>query len=296
MGRHPLTVGGSSWMSAGMGQRPVMQNQQRVRQAEMLPSGGEPHPAATLDPGGGFTDRIRQVLASGGVAVVFQPVWDLQRYRDHDAGIVGFEVLARISDGGAAATPDVWFAAAAAASLETELQLAVARSAFTDAAGLPPGAYVSLNVSPAVAVAADFAAFLDSFPLDRMVLEVSQHATIDDYEVVIEALGGHRRRGLRLAIDDVGAGLASLSHVLSLDPDIIKIDLSIIRGVDADTARQSLTASFVSLAGVVGAAAVAEGIETKDELRTLLELGVDHGQGYLLTPPSPAARFTDTAA
>jgi EAL domain-containing protein (putative c-di-GMP-specific phosphodiesterase class I) len=133
---------------------------------------------------------------------------------------------------------------------------------------------------------------LDSgLPLDRLVIEITEHVAISDYNLQNEALKSLRDRGVRLAVDDTGAGYASLSHVLQLRPDIIKIDRSLIAGVATDPARRSLVTALVLLALDIGATVTGEGIEELAELDMLATLGVDHAQGYLLGRPTidPAA-------
>jgi len=117
------------------------------------------------------------------------------------------------------------------------------------------------------------------------VIEVTEHSRIDDYAAIRTAFEAARQRGLRLAIDDAGAGFASFNHILALAPDLIKLDLSLIRGVDTDPNRRSLAAALVSFSRQLGVDIIAEGIETPAELATLKELGVGYGQGFLLGRP-----------
>jgi EAL domain-containing protein (putative c-di-GMP-specific phosphodiesterase class I) len=110
---------------------------------------------------------------------------------------------------------------------------------------------------------------------------------IDDYDTLrlwLDALGD---RGVRLTVDDAGAGFASLRHTLQLSPDFIKLDISLIRGIDADRRRQALATGLIGFADELGAAIIAEGIETQAELETLRNLGVRYGQGYFLANPGP---------
>jgi len=101
-----------------------------------------------------------------------------------------------------------------------------------------------------------------------------------------DALRPIRDQGLRLAIDDAGAGYASLKHVIELEPDIIKVDRSIIDGLASDRARRSVVSAFVLLALEMGATVIAEGIETPADLEAVRDLGVDAAQGYLFARPT----------
>jgi EAL domain-containing protein (putative c-di-GMP-specific phosphodiesterase class I) len=124
------------------------------------------------------------------------------------------------------------------------------------------------------------------FPLDRVVVEITEHSSIADYKPVRAAREQLRERGVRVAVDDAGSGYASLRHVLELAPDLIKIDRSLISGVDADPVRGSMVAAVLMFALQSGASVVAEGVETVAELDVLRELGVEHAQGYLIARPS----------
>ncbi len=133
------------------------------------------------------------------------------------------------------------------------------------------------------------AAFMDLFalptPLDRVVLEITEHAAINCYPDVLSAMRSLRDRGLRIAVDDVGAGYSSLRHILSLAPDIIKLDMSIVRNIDADNSRRALAAALIGFARATGCKVVAEGVETASELSVLRELGINKAQGYFLGKP-----------
>lgn len=114
-----------------------------------------------------------------------------------------------------------------------------------------------------------------------MVLEVTEHAAVDDYQALAEGLRDIRTAGGRLAIDDAGAGFASLRHIVRLTPEIIKLDIPLTRGIHADRIRRALASALISFASEVGAAIVAEGVETPEEVDALLALRVRYAQGYL---------------
>jgi EAL domain-containing protein (putative c-di-GMP-specific phosphodiesterase class I) len=121
----------------------------------------------------------------------------------------------------------------------------------------------------------------------RMVLEITEHEAIEDYAALATALEELRTLGVRIAIDDAGAGFASLRHTLLLRPDMLKVDISLTRDIDEDRAKRALTSALISFADEMGMAIVAEGIETEAELETLVSLGVPFGQGYYLAKPAP---------
>jgi EAL domain-containing protein (putative c-di-GMP-specific phosphodiesterase class I) len=120
----------------------------------------------------------------------------------------------------------------------------------------------------------------------RIVFEITEHHAIEDYVALRPLLDGLRAQGARLAVDDAGAGFASLRHTLQLSPDFIKLDISLIRGIDHEPRQRALAAGLIAFANDVGAAIIAEGIETAGELAALRELGVPYGQGFHLAPPA----------
>jgi EAL domain-containing protein (putative c-di-GMP-specific phosphodiesterase class I) len=128
---------------------------------------------------------------------------------------------------------------------------------------------------------------LAAAPTDRLVLELTEHVAVADYDALAEPLDRLRWSGVRLAVDDAGSGFASLQHILNLAPDVIKLDRALVRNVDADPARASLAGSLVAFAERIGADLVAEGIENDRERVALQRLGVRCGQGFHLGPPLP---------
>jgi EAL domain-containing protein (putative c-di-GMP-specific phosphodiesterase class I) len=146
-----------------------------------------------------------------------------------------------------------------------------------------------LNFSPETAVSDRLRDLLERADPCRIVVEVTEHAPVADYDELREALSGLRERGVRLAIDDAGAGFASLRHVVRLDPDLIKLDITLTRQIETDPVRQALAVALVSFAEQIGATVVAEGVETELELEALRRAGIRHAQGFLLGTPEPLA-------
>jgi EAL domain-containing protein (putative c-di-GMP-specific phosphodiesterase class I) len=145
-----------------------------------------------------------------------------------------------------------------------------------------------VNATPELILSGRVEQWLGDVPLGRLVIEVTEHARVRSYSQLQDALRRLHARGVRLAVDDTGAGYASLSHVLQLRPSIIKIDRSLITDIRTDPARRSLVTALVLLGLDLGATVTGEGIETPDERETLADLGVGFGQGYLLARPSTA--------
>jgi EAL domain-containing protein (putative c-di-GMP-specific phosphodiesterase class I) len=223
--------------------------------------------------------RIRSILDRDQVDVEFQPVFDLL-----DCTIVSLEALARFWTE-PMRSPSVWFAEANEVGLGAELELAAIRSALHRIDEFPAGVALALNVSPSTALDPRFCDLLLDVA-ERIVIEITEHAQVDDYDALASALAPLRERGAQLAIDDVGAGFANLRHILRLAPDIVKLDLSLTQEIARDPARKALATSLVGFAAGVGAAIVAEGISSDEDLKLLRALGVDYGQGFYLARPS----------
>ena len=223
-------------------------------------------------------ERIHETIEKRAFTIVFQPIVELAT-----GAISGLEALGRFH-GEPTRGPERWFEDAEGIGMRTALELATAGAAVAEIDAVPPDAYLSLNFAP------------DTLPLSfdlvaanpgRIVLEVTEHAAIDDYGSALAVLDALRRFDARVAVDDAGAGFASLRHALQLTPDILKLDVSLTRGIDGDPRRRALAAGLIAFSRELGASVVAEGIETREELLTLRSLGASHGQGHYLAPPAP---------
>jgi EAL domain-containing protein (putative c-di-GMP-specific phosphodiesterase class I) len=225
-------------------------------------------------------DAIEATLSSGAITVALQPIVSLA-----DGGWRGAEALARFGELGV--TPDVAFTRAHAAGLGVELELLALRAALSHLEAVPPGVYVSVNMSPTGVLDPRCADTLrDYAAAGDIVLELTEHASVDEYDALVDVLTPLRASGVRMAVDDVGAGYASFRHVLKLAPDIIKVDRFLVEGVAADPVRRALLRNIVSLAQDLGADVVAEGVEEPADLVALTDVGVDMAQGYLIARPS----------
>ena len=240
------------------------------------PDGG----AAGAAVDGPSADDVVQLLTDRGVRSLFQPIVSTV-----DGEIVGYEALARMQ-GTVSFGPDKWLLAATAAGLRAELELLCLEAAVDQ--GLPPkGARLFVNISPYLLGDPRVAHVLGGIE-GRLVLELSETEIISDYDRVRLDATQWLARGAELAIDDAGSGYASLRHVLQLCPDFIKLDRSLVDGIQRDRNRQALMNAMVAFAGTLGASVIAEGVENAAELEVLRAAGVGHVQGYLLARPAPA--------
>jgi EAL domain-containing protein (putative c-di-GMP-specific phosphodiesterase class I) len=225
--------------------------------------------------------RVRRLIEGEGLVMHFQPIVDLTT-----GAIVGSEALARFLDE-PDRPPNERFREAADVGLGVELELAAIRSALAEVGNVPAGTYISVNASHRVAMHRGLLGLLDEAPVERLVVEITEHEPVEDYDAFTSALRLLRERGVRIAIDDAGAGFSSLRHTLRLAPDIVKLDISITRDIDTDRGRRALASAMISFADEMGMVIVAEGVETEAERATLKELRVPFGQGYLFAKPGP---------
>ena len=221
---------------------------------------------------------VLSVIAAEDFQTVFQPVVELATGRP-----VGFEALTRFREG----RPDEWFARAAAAGLGVHLELATLDAAVSRIADVPDDAYLAVNLSPEAICSDAFAERTATLPLTRLVIELTEQTEILRDDDLAGRLASLRAAGARVAVDDAGSGYAGLQRVLALAPDVLKLDLDLIRGIDVDAARQALAWAMTWFARQTGTVLVAEGVETAAELEMLVALGVPYGQGFHLGRPGP---------
>lgn len=243
--------------------------------SETVPSWGPPPPpVCEVDPA-----AVEAAFAPGAIKMVHQPIVDL-----NGGDVLGYEALARFALL-PRLPPDQWFEAAARAGRRVELELMALDVALASLADIPPGCFLCVNASPETALDPGFAKQLQDVALERVVLEITEQARIDSYELFAAALAPLRARGMRLAIDDLGAGFASLNHLLRLEPDLVKLDRCLTRDIDRHRPTRALAAALTSFAMETGMVVVAEGIETVSQRSVFHALGVSLGQGYLLGKP-----------
>jgi len=239
------------------------------------------------------TREFKGIVSGRKLRAVYQPVLDIQ----HDA-VIGYEALIRGPAGGELESPDVLFAAAHEVGLELEFDNLCLETIFGGVPGAVRGKKLFVNASSKLLA---HSVFLDERNLSRIrrahprvVVEVSEKEVVMDYAAFREVLDRLRSAGLEIAIDDAGSGYSGLESILQLRPEYIKVAESIVHRLHQDTIKREIITAFASLGRQINAALVAEGIEEREELESLLALGVGYGQGYLLG--RPRGRRTAAAA
>jgi PAS domain S-box-containing protein len=232
-------------------------------------------------------DRIREVIASGAFDPVFQPIVYLTT-----GFAIGYEALTRFRDG---RRPDQVFEEAGTAGYGIELEAATLERAIDASQGLPVGPWLGLNVSAALILHGDLLAGLLKRRTRPIVLEITEHDAIADYEAVRTAVA---RLGpdVRIAVDDAGAGVANFTHIVQLRPDFVKIDATLVSGVNSDLTRQALIVGLHHFAQATSGWVIAEGVETEEERQSLIDLDVVLGQGYLFGRPADVDSWQTSTA
>ncbi|MFN2522222.1 MAG: EAL domain-containing protein [Mycobacteriales bacterium] len=227
---------------------------------------------------------VLQVLSStADLRVHLQPVVDLKT-----GAVWGVEALARFP-GHPQPGPAAWFAAALAEGWGPALETVALCGALDVLDDLPEHLTLTVNLSPVALLRPDVSQLLLDAPRGRLLVEITEHEAVGDYDQLVQVLGPLREHGIRIGIDDFGVGHSTLRHVLQLAPDVVKLDISITSGVHRDPSRQALVEAMLAFCGRTGALIVAEGIEQPEELATLLELGVQYGQGWFIARPAAPA-------
>jgi EAL domain-containing protein (putative c-di-GMP-specific phosphodiesterase class I) len=237
----------------------------------------------------GRRKRFVSLLLAGNVYSVYEPIVDATTYT-----VFGYEALVRGPDGSDFHSPAVLFETAGEENLIFELDCLCRRAGLAGAVGLPSGTKLFLNVRPTTIWDPSFRpeALIRTLARTKLapsdvVFEISEQESIESYAAFREVRDEYGKLGFQIAIDDTGAGYASLQAVMELEPDYIKVDRAFCAGIDTDPARQSMLRALQSVADGIGARIVAEGLDTLDELKTLGGLGIPFGQGWLFGKPTP---------
>lgn len=232
--------------------------------------------------------EFKELLDNKGFKVEYQPIVFLS-----SGEVLGWEALIRGTPQSSFERPEVIFGYAEELGLLYLTEKVCRAIAISNINGLGPEQKLFLNVHPRTVSDPQFVRgetlnMLREYGLvpRNVVFEITEHHNIKDYISFIRTLEHYRSQGYQVAVDDVGAGFSGLYSIAEIRPDFIKIDMSLIRDIDSNPARQAVVESLVTLAGKINSRVIAEGIETQNELNTLLALGVHYGQGYYLARPA----------
>ncbi len=231
-------------------------------------------------------DVVNKIIRGEAMYPAYQPIFDLLKNK-----ITGFEALSRFPDLPMNA-PNIWFREAHEIGMGIHLEVRAIELAMSNIKYFHDDTYVSMNISPQTITSTSIAQLLNaSHELSRIVLEITEHDAVHQYDEIAETLKPYRAQGLKVAVDDAGAGYASFRHILNLRPDYIKLDMSLTHHIDTDPARRALAAALVHFSNETGCDLIAEGVENSEELSTLIELGIHKAQGFFLGRPLRLQEF-----
>jgi EAL domain-containing protein (putative c-di-GMP-specific phosphodiesterase class I) len=225
---------------------------------------------------------VRRILKDEAVSLAYQPIVDIVTN-----SVVAVEALARFQD---QASPMAVLRAAEPLGLGAEIEALIVRKALAERFRVPAGVLLTVNVAPARLLGDPVRTLVAEADLNGVVLELTEHALPPAPEQLIPQIKLLRDRGALIALDDTGAGYQGIQQVAELRPDWVKIDRSLVTGASQDAVRRASLQMFGRVTRRVGALAVAEGVETQDDLDTLRELEIPLAQGYLLGAPSGHVR------
>jgi EAL domain-containing protein (putative c-di-GMP-specific phosphodiesterase class I) len=235
---------------------------------------------------------FQDLVLAEDIAILYEPIVNLTSRE-----VLGHEALVRGPWKSELHSPSRLFQLAEETGLVFELDCLCRRTALRGARGLEPGRLLFLNCLPTAIHDPAFRGevlkqTLEDLRLrpEDMVFEISERESIENFTIFREARDHYKDLGFKIALDDTGVAYGSLEAVMELAPDFIKVDLSLVRGIDTDPPRQELLRALHAVAGKLGGQIIAEGIETSEELATLQGLGIPYGQGYLFGRAAPLRR------
>jgi EAL domain-containing protein (putative c-di-GMP-specific phosphodiesterase class I) len=225
---------------------------------------------------------VRACREEGRVRMVFQPIVDLR-----SGAMCGFEALARFP----MYRPDEWFRAATDSGMAGWFETTILRAALASLPQLPDGCFMSVNMSPEAILSPEAqSAFREVDSCEQVVIEITGRVEAADAAAVADALEPARSRGARVSVDESGRGGTCLIALTSVAPDFLKLERSLVAGIDAAPALEKAVLAALALAGHLGAEVVAQGIETESELETIVGLGIAYGQGFAFGHALPQLR------
>lgn len=234
-------------------------------------------------------EQIKDIIHNGNIRTMYQPIVAL-----NNGVIIGYEALSRGPEDSELESPIVLIETAECCNMSWHLDWAFRSLAIERAGELGEDQLLFINVDPNIIYDEHHQAGMTleilgktAISPDNIIFEITERTAIADYEGFNKILQSYVEQGFKIAIDDAGAGFSGMNRIIETRPQFLKMDMNIIRDVDKDSFKQAIVKSFVQLGQNTNIKLIAEGIETKEELKTLIKLGVYAGQGYYLQKPSP---------
>lgn len=228
------------------------------------------------------------ILKNQDITTFFQPILSLK-----NCDILGYEALSRGPVDSCFYYPDQLFNYAKKINKIWELDLLCRVKSIERAKEIIGDKLLFINIDPDIIKDKEFKQgftkeFLENNNVrsDNVIFEITEHTAVKDYKGFNRVLENYRQQGYRIALDDVGEGYSGLRLMTEVRPNFIKIDMSLVHNIHKDKIRKELLKCFQQFSKVVDIHIIAEGVETYEELKTLIEIGIPYGQGYYLQHPS----------
>jgi len=235
-----------------------------------------------------YLKELNNIIANQLITSVYQPIISLR-----DGSILGYEALSRGPADSILANPEKLFEIAAKHNKSWKLDYLCRKTAITTAKKMLTNQLLFLNVEPKILYDKRFhqgttKKLLDKYQLnsDNIIFEITEKIAIDDYANFRAILDNYRNQGYRIALDDVGSGYSGLTLLAKTSPQFIKIDIELIKNIHTDKTKQAIVKALIDVSNAAHMTVIAEGIEIKEELLTLITLGVQYGQGFYLSRPA----------
>ncbi|MDR2892489.1 MAG: EAL domain-containing protein [Deltaproteobacteria bacterium] len=242
------------------------------------------------------SEILEEILTGEHIKSVYQPIVSLTTGQTY-----GYEALSRVSNEKLAIDTEHMFYIADIMGKSWELEKLCRIKSLENSINMDSGKKLFINVNSNIFYDESFKKGfvknqLEKYGLssDNIIFEITERAAIADSVAFLSSVEHYRNQNYGIAIDDVGSGYSGLNNIAIIRPDVLKIDLLLIRDIDKDETKQLLCKSIVSFGKNANIKTIAEGIETKEELKTVIKLGVDYGQGFFLARPSES--FANIAA
>jgi len=241
---------------------------------------------SSLEGNQGIIIELRKIIDEKLIIPFFQPIFDIK-----SSCVYGLEMLTRCKTQTILANPELLFKAAINFGFYQDLELLAWEKTLSVASGKLTEEILFLNCNPYLVEGPKFLSIktlFDNSPINpkRVVLEITERSYISDFKMFFEHLRRYRGFGFRFAVDDVGGGYAGLESIVEIRPELVKIDRHIISELDKDPLKQSIVKFIIAFCKENNIISIAEGIETKAELETVIALGIDAAQGYYLCKPT----------
>ncbi len=235
-------------------------------------------------------EEFYDILKNKKINTYFQPIISLK-----NGEIIGYEALSRGPIDGLLHLPETLFDCAKIMNKVWELDLLCRIKAIERAKEIIGDKYLFINIEPDIIKDPEFKRgftkeYLEAYQIspENIIFEITEHQAVLDFRGFREIIDNYKGQGYRIAIDDAGDGYSGLRMLAEIRPNFVKIDMGLIRNIDKDMMKKELLRSIQSFSRITNIKLIAEGIETIDELRTLIEIGIEYGQGYFIQKPNPS--------